>query len=71
MNKPDINAQRAIIQSAISSVEEEIYTLALYGEAMKTIGLTAKAEEFGGKLADSMKLHAFYTAKLNDISVGA
>lgn len=67
MNKPDTTTQRAIIESAIKSVEAECYSLTLSGEAMKTIGLVEKAAEIGEQLAKSMKLHAFYTAKLNEL----
>jgi len=67
MNKPDTTTQRAIIESAIKSVEAECYSLTLSGEAMKTIGLVEKATEIGEQLAKSMKLHAFYTAKLNEL----
>lgn len=68
MNKPDITTQRAIIESAIKSIEEECYSLTLSGEAMKTIGLVEKATELSEQLAKSMKLHAFYTAKLNELA---
>ena len=67
MNKPDTTTQRAIIESAIKSIEAECYSLTLSGEAMKTIGLVEKAAEIGEQLAKSMKLHAFYTAKLNEL----
>jgi len=67
MNKPDTTTQRAIIESAIKSIEAECYSLTLSGEAMKTIGLVEKATEIGEQLAKSMKLHAFYTAKLNEL----
>lgn len=67
MNKPDITTQRAIIETAIKSIESECYSLTLSGEAMKTIGLVEKATELGEQLAKSMKLHAFYTAKLNEL----
>ena len=67
MNKPDTTTQCAIIESAIKSVEAECYSLTLSGEAMKTIGLVEKATEIGEQLAKSMKLHAFYTAKLNEL----
>lgn len=70
MNKPDIATQRTIIQSAIQSIEAEAYSLTLSGEAMKTIGLLEKATEIGGQLAKSMQLHAFYTAKLNELEGG-
>ena len=67
MNKPDTTTQRAIIENAIKSIEAECYSLTLSGEAMKTIGLVEKAAEIGEQLAKSMKLHAFYTAKLNEL----
>ena len=67
MNKPDTTTQRAIIESAIKSIEAECYSLTLSGEAMKTIGLVEKAAEIGEQLAKSTKLHAFYTAKLNEL----
>lgn len=67
MNKPDIPAQRAILENAIKSIEAECYSLALSGEAMKTIGLVEKATEIGEQLAKSMKLHAFYMEKLNQL----
>ena len=67
MNKHDTTTQRAIIESAIKSIEAECYSLTLSGEAMKTIGLVEKATEIGEQLAKSMKLHAFYTAKLNEL----
>ena len=68
MNKPETATQRAIIESAIKSTEAECYSLTLSGEAMKTIGLVEKATELGEQLAKSMKLHAFYTSKLNDLT---
>jgi len=67
MNKPDTTTQRAIIENAIKSIEAECYSLTLSGEAMKTIGLVEKATELGEQLAKSMKLHAFYTVKLNEL----
>lgn len=67
MNKPDTTTQRAIIENAIKAIESECYSLTLSGEAMKTIGLVEKATEIGEQLAKSMKLHAFYTAKLNEL----
>ncbi|WP_395735175.1 hypothetical protein [Prosthecobacter sp.] len=67
MNKPDTTTQRAIIETAIKSIESECYSLTLSGEAMRTIGLVEKATELGEQLAKSMKLHAFYTAKLNEL----
>ena len=68
MNKPDTSTQRSIIESAIQSIETECFSLTLSGEAMKTIGLVEKATELGEQLAKSMKLHAFYTAKLQELS---
>lgn len=68
MDKPNITTQRAIIESAIKSIEAECYSLTMSGEAMKTIGMTEKAMEIGGQLAKSMQLHAFYTGKLNDLN---
>lgn len=68
MNKPDTTTQRAIVESAIKAIETECYSLTLSGEAMKTIGLTEKATEIGEQLAKSMKLHAFYTSKLAELS---
>lgn len=68
MNKPDNTTQRSIIESAIKAIEVECYSLTLSGEAMKTIGLVEKATEIGEQLAKSMKLHAFYTAKLNELA---
>lgn len=67
MNKPDPTTQRAIIETAIKSIENECYSLTLSGEAMKTIGLVEKATEIGEQLAKSMKLHAFYMEKLNQL----
>lgn len=68
MNKPDTTVQKAIIEAAIQATEHECYSLTLSGEAMKTIGLTEKAAEIGEQLAKSMQLHAFYTAKLAELS---
>jgi hypothetical protein len=68
MNKPEAETQKSIIQAALKAIEVECYSLTLSGEAMKTIGMTAKAEEIGEQLAKSMALHAFYTAKLNELS---
>lgn len=68
MNKPDTNTQRSIIENAIKAIEAESYSLTLSGEAMKTIGLVEKATELGEQLAKSMKLHAFYTAKLHELA---
>jgi hypothetical protein len=67
MQKPDANTQRTIIETAIKSIESECYSLTLSGEAMRTIGLVEKATELAEQLAKSMKLHAFYTAKLNEL----
>lgn len=67
MNKPDTSTQRSIIENAIKTIEAESYSLTLSGEAMKTIGLVEKAAEIGEQLAKSLKLHAFYTAKLNEL----
>ncbi len=68
MNKPDFTTQRTIIETAIKAIESECYSLTLSGEAMRTIGLVEKATELGEQLAKSMKLHAFYTGKLNELS---
>jgi hypothetical protein len=68
MNKPDMNTQRGIIESAIKSIEQECYSITLSGEAMRTIGLVEKATELGEQLAKSMKLHAFYTGKLAELA---
>jgi len=68
MNKPDTITQRTIVESALKSIEAECYSLTLSGEAMRTIGLVEKATELGEQLAKSMKLHAFYTAKLNELA---
>jgi hypothetical protein len=68
MNKPDTTTQRTIIESAIKSIEAESYSLTLSGEAMRMIGLVEKATELGEQLAKSMKLHAFYSAKLNELA---
>ncbi|OYW74626.1 MAG: hypothetical protein B7Z37_16890 [Verrucomicrobia bacterium 12-59-8] len=68
MNKPDTTTQRSIIEAAIKAIESECYSLTLSGEAMRTIGLVEKATELGEQLAKSMKLHAFYSAKLNELA---
>ncbi|WP_395746611.1 hypothetical protein [Prosthecobacter sp.] len=68
MNKPDTATQRSIIETAIKAIESECYSLTLSGEAMRTIGLVEKAEEAAEQLAKSMKLHAFYTSKLNELA---
>jgi len=68
MNKPDTDTQRNIIESAIKAIESECFSLTLSGEAMKTIGLVEKAAEIGEQLAKAMKLHAFYTTKLNELN---
>lgn len=68
MNQPDITTQRNIIDAALKSIEVEIYSFRLSGEALKTIGLVEKATEVAEKLAQAMKLHAFYSAKLAELS---
>lgn len=67
MNKPDTTTQRAIIESALKTIEAEAYSLKIAGEAFQAIGVVAKAEEKATQLADAMKLHAFYTAKLAEL----
>lgn len=68
METPDKETQTAIITQALKSIEAECYSLTLSGEAMKTIGLVEKATEIGEQLAKSMQLHAFYSAKLAELT---
>ncbi len=68
MNQPDKATQKSIIENTLKSLENECYSLSTSAEAFKTVGLTERAESFAKQLADAMKLHAFYTTKLNELS---
>lgn len=68
MNQPDKATQNAILVNTLKSLENECYSLSTSAEAFKTVGLTERAEGFAKQLADAMKLHAFYTTKLNELA---
>lgn len=67
MNKPNIESQRSVLNSNIAELEKAAYNHTVASEAFQACGLLDEAKAHAGKLADTMKLHAFYTSKLNEL----